>query len=103
MNKDNLLKYCRYYKGEESTPKNVNTTFWEYEQKWVEWMLNNDAILDDMVSVFVSNGLGAFEQKDNTPITLKALLFNRYAHWSLGDIVEGFKKWYKSSYIGLSN
>ena len=40
-----------------------------------------------------------FEQMDNTPVTLKALLFNRYSHW-MGCNTDGFKKWYKKEYHG---
>lgn len=97
------FELCRYYKGEDKCPKNVKASFWEYERKWVELSLDASSALEGMLAEYISNGLGAFEQTDNTPISLKAFLFNRYAHWNAGDLISGFKKWYKSSYIGLTN
>lgn len=98
MDKKDLLKFCRYYKGEASIPKDTKASFWEYEKKWVELMTDDNPLLDGMISVYISNGLRDFEQMDNTPITLKSLLFNRYSHW-LREDAAGFKKWYKAEYI----
>jgi hypothetical protein len=53
--------------------------------------------LDEYVAV----GLSDFENADGVPITLKSLLFNRYAQGnmsSLADCVEPFKKFYKQYY-----
>lgn len=98
MDDKSLLKFCRYYKGESSLPKNTNANFWEYEKKWVEMMLSDDPMLSQYLNDYIAYGIGGFEQMDDTPITLKSLLFNRYAHWSIGDIVHGFKMWYKNEY-----
>lgn len=97
-NEKDLLKFCRYYKGEASMPKDTKASFWEYEKKWVEFMINDNPLLNRMISVYISNGLSDFEPMDNTPLTLKSLLFNRYSHWLMED-VDGFKKWYKTEYI----
>lgn len=39
-----------------------------------------------------------FEKYDDTPITLKALLFNRFGYWFSGglmEMVDPFKKYYQ--------
>lgn len=79
--------------------KDTKAFLWEYEKKWVELMINDNPLLDGMISVYISNGLRDFEQMDNTPLTLKALLFNRYSHW-LKEDADGFRRWYKTEYIG---
>jgi hypothetical protein len=99
MDRKDLLKFCRYYKGEASMAKDTKAFLWEYEKKWVELMINDNPLLDGMISVYISNGLRDFEQMDNTPLTLKALLFNRYSHW-LKEDADGFRRWYKTEYIG---
>ena len=50
-----------------------------------------------MLEYYIRAGLSTFQMFDNTPITLKALLFNRYSHWTMGDI-DGFKEWYLTAY-----
>lgn len=50
---------------------------------------------------YIDAGLISFEQMDDTPITLKALLFNRFCHHtdlSLIDGAEAFKIFYVSEY-----
>lgn len=100
--KKDLLPFCRYYKGEKERPKGVNELFWEYEKKWVEVSKNpkegsnnfNTASywLDD----YLRADLASFSNDDGVPITLKALLFNRYTHWMQTN--DGFKKWYAENY-----
>lgn len=99
MKKEDLLKYCRYYKGEKSPPKEIKSTFWNYEKKWIELSDEDNIHLDEMITIYVSKGLGRFEHDDNVPLTLKALLFNRYSHWNVNPNVNEFKQWYKTEYI----
>ncbi len=107
MEKKDYLPFCRFYKGEEENPYNEDkdqnkAMLWFYEMYWVQDMIkgkneNSDfSILDEYVGV----GLGLFEQFDGVPVTLKALLFNRYARTcnSLSDAIEPFKKFYKRYY-----
>lgn len=105
---DDLLKYCRYYKGEEECPeentKNNNSYLWYYEKMWVENPAFRDESFDpDNINFYEykNAGLIDFNLNDNVPVTLKALLFNRYGHWSGGyeNIPEGFKKWYNEFYL----
>lgn len=101
MKKEDLLKYCRYYKGEDNSPfddPNLSS-LWYYEQTWVEDISSN-RYLDILIDEYVRSGLGLFAQFDNIPVTLKALLFNRYAKGcqSLSDAKKGFQEFYNKYY-----
>lgn len=91
---------CRVYKGEGSCPNNQNALIWDYERHWVthpevKWAEE----IEDMHRL----GLDKFTKNDDgTPLTLKAQLFNRYAHWvGLSDGGEGFVKWYQEFYLSI--
>lgn len=99
MEKEDYLRFCKYYKGESECPKDVKISFWEYEKKWIELSMQKDDSLGHMLDDYIAYGLREFEQMDNTPITLKSLLFNRYSHWEGCDI-DDFKQWYKKEYYG---
>ena len=76
---------------------NNAATAWNYECFWVK--KNDD---ENTKHVFDANGyyendLKEFEPNDGTPIGLKALLWNRYEHWTSGTL-EGFKEWYLKYY-----
>ena len=113
MQINNLIDYCRYYKGEEINPfegKDQNKAmFWFYEKYWVNFKTqaanNNEAgkhkenLISEYLTDYINCGLSNFSFNDNTPVTLKALLFNRYNHFSMCD-VEGFKAFYLKEYLG---
>lgn len=103
-----LLKYCRYYKGETEAPPEINeegkANFWYYEQLWVE----REEFRDENnynTQEYINFGLADFNKDDGTPLTLKAILFNRHCHWNGGYGIENdiktFKEWYKSYYLNL--
>lgn len=97
-----LIPFCRYYKGETEKPKETNVLFWEYEKKWVKLSENpkEDSESFNMVINWLDDymraGLSLFKNDDGVPITLKALLFNRYTHWMQTN--DGFKEWYTNQY-----
>lgn len=102
--KDDLVSHCENYKGEPEKPNDSDVGhYWHYEKMWVELTLR--AIekgepykaFDKDVMEYVNHGLRDFDNMDNTPVTLKALLFNRYCHWTCGS-VEEFKQWYHEDY-----
>lgn len=100
MNKEDLIKLCRYYKGETENPyQGDKGMFWTIEQRYVDMRLVEDKILADCGSEYMRQGLLEFEQFDSTPLLLKALLFNRYEHWLQGS-PEEFKQFYKERYLG---
>lgn len=102
MVKKDLFKLCRYYKGEDDCPfKEQNkSTLWFYERAWVFDMLKDSDNRSICITEYVRHGLGSFERFDNIPLSLKALLFNRYAKTSnsMTETVEPFKKFYKEYY-----
>lgn len=107
MDKADLIKHCRYYKGEEHCPSEAIGLFWDYERLWVEWFFeaqeneNCDAAkrLDNMMREYFKAGYKDFSLYDGVPVSLKALLFNRFEHWNQSD---GFKEWYMEKYISGS-
>jgi hypothetical protein len=106
---NNLIKHCRYYKGEDVCPEIViekqMANIWSYERMWVE---NEDFRAENSFNMigYLEHGLKDFNTEDGTPITLKALLYNRHSHWCGGYGIErdvaSFKEWYQNSYIQKS-
>ncbi len=105
--KSELLKYCRYYKGEEKNPltrgKNKNM-FWYYERCWVlmsergQYPVDKETLYD-----YEFYGLKSFSSDDDVPLSLKLLLFNRFMHWEGGYGMErdreAFKQFYLQEYL----
>lgn len=96
-----LLKHCRYYGGEESCPfeDQNKKMLWFYEMSWV---IDTSRGVDWSAAVdeYLSYGLARFSAGDGVPISLKALLFNRYMRdsFSVADSIEPFKTFYKTYY-----
>lgn len=102
--KEILINGLRYYKGESANPfsNGDKALFWDYEKKWVEMFLEDSEILYSYWGEYDNYGMRNFEPNDGVPVTLKALLFNRYCHW-MGSVPFGggdFRTWYKERYIG---
>lgn len=116
-----LLDFCGYYNGEEEDPfqallnekersgradlseeeaKRLKTSsmFWYYEQCWVKFTLNWECGRC-YYGPYLRDGLEDFLKDNGTPMTLKAIMHNRYFHWSGGySSVEEFKEWYIENY-----
>ena len=96
------IKQCRYYKGEEKCPFGEGgdkAMFWFYEKNWLERQERDDSFfLGSILGRYEQCGLTDFEKEDGVPITLKAILFNRYEQWFEGGPGD-FKYWYKERYI----
>ena len=83
MTREDRLKSCRYYKGEEESPftdKNKDA-LWEYEAFWVSAGDSQDMISE--YRAYVKN-----DQHPNIPIGLKALLLNRISRMWYGGASE---------------
>ncbi len=133
MDKKDLIKQCRYYKGEKKNPFELklsqhevdkshlpppecmkteyvglsskeqeslcySASFWEYERYWVEFQTDKkrSEFLVQETNEYLSRIEPYFTTQDCVPPSLKALLFNRFAHWHSGyaPIIEAFKEWY---------
>ena len=101
-----LLSQCRYYNGESEPPRSLPEgcdLMWGYERNWVLWSLKNDPMMEQFQRMIEEFHL---ENKDGdkTPLTMKALLLNRYLHWcgayaSIEETLKHFEKWYMDHYL----
>ena len=101
-----LLSQCRYYNGESEPPRSLPEgcdLMWGYERNWVLWSLKNDPVMEQFQRMIEEFHL---ENKDGdkTPLTMKALLLNRYLHWcgayaSIEETLKHFEKWYMDHYL----
>lgn len=101
-----LTHNCHYYKGEQQNPfegiDQNKAMLWFYESVWArETSQPNSDCYASIVDEYNFAGLTDFEQGDGVPLSLKALLFNRYCKgcYSMLDAVEPFKKFYREYYI----
>lgn len=99
-----LIHLCHYYKGEkECSFKDENKRlFWEWERWWYEQtVLSDDAgcsRISPLLDEYFQAELSSFEIYDNTPITLKAVIFNRHCKLMERVDVSGFKSLYLEQY-----
>jgi hypothetical protein len=109
MKTADLLPFCRYYKGEEECPYSGNEAMlWLYEMDWTNETIRiykdekkaEQSVLNSHLSEYIAVGLSDFSTGDNIPITLKALLFDRYSRdvYSKFDAIESFKIFYAKYY-----
>lgn len=101
----NLLTHCRYYRGEASCPfvDSDKRLLWDWERSWVVFHEEADKdensegaeFLNQLVSEYLFAGLGDFSKFDGVPLSLKALLFNRFNQWNEAP---GFQRWYLKYY-----
>ena len=103
--KDNyLLNYCRYYKGEENITETDpdKQVLCKIEREWVadntDKSEHSSKLLSICLEEYLLMGMKDFEKYDNIPLTLKALLFNRFNQYNERMDIEAFKKWYKRYY-----
>ena len=111
MTREELILDCRYYNGEDDAPETIpveKRMFWNYERSWIEFVLRNDEILQDSLDYFTEvYHLPDLlpEDLDATPLSLKAILFNRYDHWigrysqSHEEYGNQMKEWYLRDYV----
>lgn len=107
------ISKCRYYNGENDNPDNAgpDSMFIDYERGWVEdCVQHNKVIKEDVMHDWLEKGdaewLQTFSPNDGVPLSLKALLYNRYMHWCGGynpiEIErEHFREWWNKEYLKL--
>lgn len=103
--KSALLAKCKFFKGEKECPENAFFFGWECEEMYVDHMAIDDkAYFKSAVDFYCKLGLDQVsELNDETPIEVKALLFERYCHNSDTDpaLLAGsfpnyfIRQWYK--------
>ena len=105
MSKTNpLLKFTQYFKGEIECPKScAYPNIWYYEKMWVE---NAEERAEDnyRMIVYKQKVLPLYDEDDDIPLSLKALLYNRHTHWGGGygleNDVRSFKEFLERDYLG---
>ena len=93
------LQCCRYYDG-KAIGEDETALYAEYEKFWTEWrqpQSDRYSYLVDIIAEYLCSGLMWFADNDIAPLSLKALLFNRYCHWNYSG-EEGFRHWFYNSY-----
>lgn len=101
MNKQDAIKFCRYYHGESECPFKDDecSTLWKIERAWAERMTTgNTEQIEEAVSEYVACGLGEFQMHDGVPISLKAVLFNRFCKYEERIDLPAFKQFYLRFY-----
>ena len=102
-----FCRFCRLYKGEKENPykgEQNKACLWSYERAWLlEFAKPHSPLLMSYFSEYISVGPTCFSTDDNVPITLKALLFNRYARtqYSPYEAAESFKRFYNKYYLEM--
>lgn len=105
MDKKAFQPFCRFYKGGTECPYNEGNKqmFWLCEKWWAEQTFPaTDAgcqLISPILKEYTDAGLSNFEMYDGVPITLKAVLFNRFCKYNERIDVEGFRALYLDIYI----
>lgn len=92
LQEKHLLKFCRYYPEKGGLMA-------QYEHHWIEDVINGKGRPQDYVNEYDFHELEIFNPEDGVPLSLKALLFNRYFHWSSYATINSFKHWYLENYL----
>lgn len=100
--KDPYLKYCRYYDGVDYKNAGAEKELLaSYEEAWVRMQIAEVDHIQSMLNEYVAYGQEFFNMDDGVPISIKALLWNRYMHWGGNpNDLYGFRSWYKREYLG---
>ena len=102
MDKKDFTRSCKYYDGRGATRLSGNKAMlWNCERTWVSLSVAKSKVLADMLDDYLDVGLREFCQYDDTPITLKAVLYNSFAKYHSGtaqEAVEAFKVFYAEHY-----
>lgn len=100
--KDPYLKYCKYYDGVDYKNAGAeNELLASYEEAWIRMQISEVDHIRMMLDEYIAYGQEFFNMDDGVPISIKALLWNRYMHWGGNpNDLYGFRNWYKREYLG---
>lgn len=89
------LEHCFYFG--KNVPRDCGADVGHnYEECWVRFHFNDDIYIYNNTIEYISHGLGDFHADDGVPISMKAILFNRFCHWGYAETPDTFRKWYES-------
>lgn len=105
MNSNDLLAYCKYYKGEQNHPFGNDkelAQLWECERYWAHaGEMNQVEVLKSYLQELMSAGMIILSIEDEVPITLKAVLYHTFCQRNgllYTDGGEQFKAYYQMYY-----
>lgn len=67
-----------------------------YEECWVRFHFDQQDYLKKETLNYIRDGLGDFCANDGVPISMKAILYNRFLHWGYCDTADTFRSWYET-------
>ena len=89
------LEHCFYYG--KNVPEDCGASVGHsYEECWVRFHFDDNNYLLDETIAYIKEGLGDFCSDDGVPISMKAILYNRFCHWGWCETPSTFREWYES-------
>ena len=103
MEREDLLKNCKLYKGiDDNTFDDINVKFiYSSEYTYVKQSIIDKNAMDNFVKEYIRCGLEKFSFTDNVPIELKSTLFIKYEKY-VSPSISKFKNWYIENYLPLT-
>ena len=89
------LAHCFYYG--KNVPEDCGAHVGHmYEENWVMFHFDDSDYLLNETLFYIKEGLGDFHANDGVPISMKAILYNRFCHWGWAETPDTFRNWYDS-------
>lgn len=89
------LAHCFYYG--KNVPEDCGAHVGHmYEENWVRFHFDDSDYLLNETLFYIKEGLGDFHANDGVPISMKAILYNRFCHWGWAETPDTFRRWYES-------
>ena len=89
------LAHCFYYG--KNVPEDCGAHVGHmYEEYWVRFHFDESDYLKTETINYIKEGLGNFCADDGVPVSMKALLYNRFCHWGWCETPDTFRSWYES-------
>ena len=89
------LAHCFYYG--KNVPEDCGAHVGHmYEEHWVRFHFDDSDYLLNETLYYIKEGLGDFRSDDGVPISMKAILYNRFCHWGWAETPDTFRSWYDS-------
>lgn len=89
------LAHCFYYG--KNVPEDSGAHVGHlYEENWVMFHFDDSDYLLNETLFYIKEGLGDFHANDGVPISMKAILYNRFCHWGWAETPDTFRSWYDS-------
>ena len=89
------LAHCFYY-GKNVPEDSGAHVGHMYEENWVMFHFDDSDYLLNETLFYIKEGLGDFHANDGVPISMKAILYNRFCHWGWAETPDTFRSWYDS-------